>query len=75
MVGTAEAALLVVMNDMDGERWYTLTKQLQETSLQVCAAVRSLPRANLFVLDNTPPSLQWGPAIKKYYVKKQRLRL
>ena len=57
MVGTAEAALLVVMNDMDGERWYTSTKQLQETSLQVCAAVRSLPRANLFVLDNTPPSL------------------
>ena len=39
------------------KQWYTSTKQLQETSLQVCATVRRLPREKLVVLDNTPPPL------------------
>ena len=53
-----EAALLVVMDRMNSKQWYTSTKQLQETSLQVCATVRRLPREKLVVvLDNTPPLL------------------
>lgn len=53
MVGTAEASLPVVVNNMDGERWYTSIKQ--EALLQVCVAVRRLPRAKLCVFDGNPP--------------------
>ncbi|CAN0150175.1 unnamed protein product, partial [Laminaria digitata] len=60
MAGTMEAALLLVVDKVDGKQWYTSTKQLQETSLQVCAAVRRLPREKLVVLDNTPPSADGG---------------
>ena len=38
-----EASLHVVLNNMDGERWYMSTEQLQETLLQVCEAVRRTP--------------------------------
>ena len=38
-----EATLLVVLNNMDGERWYTSTNQLEETLLQICEAVRRMP--------------------------------
>ena len=37
------ATLLVVLSNMDGERWCTYTKRLQETLLQVCEAVRRMP--------------------------------
>ena len=40
---------------MDGKQWYTSTKKLRETSLQVCEIVRRLPWEKLVVLDNTPP--------------------
>ena len=35
-VSMIETTLLVVLKNMDGERWCTSTKQLQETLLQVC---------------------------------------
>ena len=57
MARRMEAALLVVMDRMDGKQWYTSTNQLQETSLQVCATISRLPREKLVVLDNTPPLL------------------
>ena len=31
MTPTTEAALLVVVNNMDGEKWYTSTKHLEQT--------------------------------------------
>ena len=42
-VSMIEAALFVALHIMDGEKGYTSTKHLQETSLQVCEAVRRLP--------------------------------
>ena len=54
MAGTMEAALLVVVDSIDGKQWYTSTKQRQKTSLQLCAAVRRLSRDKLAVLYNTP---------------------
>ena len=58
MAGTMEAALLVVVDNIDGKPWYTSTKKLQETSLQACAAVRRLPRDKLvFRARHHPPLL------------------
>lgn len=55
MTPTTEAGLLFVLHTIGGGRWYTSTKRLQEASIQVCTAVRRVPRAKLVVRDDTPP--------------------
>ena len=44
-----QAALLVVFNNMNGRRGTRSPKQLQETPLEGCEAVRRLPREKLVV--------------------------
>ena len=68
VIGTEEAAPLVVVYGMDGERWYTLTKQFQEISLQVAEAVRKvlwgknargrqhLPLLPMVIVDDARPA-------------------
>ena len=52
-----EAALLVVVGNIDRKQWYTSTKKIQETSLQACAALRGLPHEKLVVRARQPPPL------------------
>ena len=52
MAGTMGVAWLVVVGSIDGKQWYTSTQQRQKTSLQLCAAVRKLPREKLVMLYN-----------------------
>lgn len=44
-------AALLVFNDMDGQTWYTPTKQLKKTPLKVCEDVRRLPRHHVLDAD------------------------
>ena len=57
MAGPMEAALLVVVDNIDRKQWYTSAKKLQETSLQACAAVPRLPREKPVVRARQPPLL------------------
>lgn len=57
MPPTTKAALLVVVNNIDGDKWFTSAKNVQEeeTYLHVFVAARIAPRTKMVVRDNTPP--------------------
>ena len=58
MAGTMKAALLVAVGTIYGKQRYIPTKQAQETSMQLCAAVRRLPRKEIFWFpQRTPPGI------------------
>ena len=61
MAGTMEAALFVVVESIDSKQWYTSTKQLQETLLQLlCGRAKVAARAAGRALQHLPPTADGG---------------
>ena len=57
MTPTTEAALLVVVNNMDGEKWHTSTKHVQRT-MKLSNFSRTPECLDLFARDPSPWSQQ-----------------